>query len=126
MCDSSELLRFLVSHGAEVNQHIEPGFFPLSPLHFAISNKRGKDWDCTFFLVASRADVNMVVDGRKAEMVNSSLEKVIGWSMLHLAIDGDGSCCNLEVLQLLVANGADVKAKTPDGTTCITTVSTHH
>ena len=113
-----ELMRFLVTRGANVNQRTEQG---LSPLHIAIKERRGRNGDmCIFFLVASRAEVNMVVDGRKAEMVNSSLEKVIGWSMLHLAIDGDGSCCNLEVLQLLVANGADVKAKTPDGTTCIT------
>lgn len=89
-----EMMKLLVANGADVNA---PDRIGMSPLHRAVSNLAA-----TKFLIANGADV--------------AATDLVGATPLHLAASGVSGRPKKEVLQLLLASGADANVMAPTGT----------
>ena len=94
-----EIAQALLSNGANVNAKSSDN---LTPLMLALSNKHSNKMKIAEILLSAGAEVNVH-------------DNVDGWTSLMLAsVEGDTT-----IIQMLIANGANVDAKTKDGRTAL-------
>ena len=119
-----EMIRVLVAAGADLNQALTSGY---TALHTAAE---ASHFDCVRELIAAKADVNKPTRnkitpiilaaqmGRK-DIVLALLDAGADQKNPAWAIGMAGMCGNPEVIELLLARGADVNARLPDGATAL-------
>ena len=130
MCDSTEIVKLLLEHRAEVNVKFH-GYDKMTPLHYASKND---SHEVVKFLIQSCADVNIgdeygntplyyACERRNIEIVNILLDNgadvnigdIIGWTPLHCACERG----NVEIVKLLLEHNADVNCKDKAGNTSL-------